>query len=570
MAQPGGMSEQSSKADGDLMSLESVDNQMISLMRLILALSALTIIYIDPAEPDRFVAVTYAALVIYSAYSGLLFFLSVRHRSVLPLKLVHWIDVACYLILVALSSGTNSVFFFFFFFAILIASFRWGFKSGLSVAVISTLFFAPIALATSPRGEQFELNRFLLRPIYLLVLGYMMAYWGGSEIALKRRLRLLKEVSALANPRFGVEHTLFSVMKHLREFYDADCCLLISTDPRTRKYELLRTDRSTTGTTSKVDHIPETLAQLLLALPENLAVIFKGKRRAWPLQGSDYYAFDVVEKRQDETGAAIAESLASLLESESFLSIPTSLRDQAEARLYLTSQKRCFILSDIDLLSQVFKQIEPSLDNIRLLERLASSAAEQERERLARDIHDSIIQPYVGLQYKVAAIRNKIRAQDGELANDIERLFEMTTNEIQNLRGFVGGLREKDRQSGDFVSGLRRFVKQFSQSFEIDVQVECDGILNISDRLAAEVISIVHEGLSNIRKHTSAKGGAIRLAIVHNRLIICVENEIAINGSGPGTFQPRSISERAEDLGGHARVEENRDGRTKVTVEIPL
>jgi signal transduction histidine kinase len=570
MAQPGGMSEQSSQADGDLMSLESVDNQMISLMRLILALSALTIIYIDPAEPDRFVAVTYAALVIYSAYSGLLFLLSVRQQSVLPLKLVHWIDVACYLILVALSSGTNSVFFFFFFFAILIASFRWGFKSGLSVAVISTLFFAPIALATSPRGEQFELNRFLLRPIYLLVLGYMMAYWGGSEIALKRRLRLLKEVSALANPRFGVEHTLVSVMKHLREFYDADSCLLISTDPRTRKYELLRTDRSTTGTTSKVDHIPETLAQLMLALPENLAVIFKGKRRAWPLQGSDYYAFDVVEKRQDETGAEIAESLASLLESESFLSIPTSLRDQAAARLYLTSQKRCFTLSDIDLLSQVFKQIEPSLDNIRLLERLASSAAEQERERLARDIHDSVIQPYVGLQYKVAAIRNKIRAQDGELADDIERLFEMTTNEIQNLRGFVGGLREKDRQSGDFVSGLRRFVKQFSQSFEIDVQVECDGILNISDRLAAEVISIVHEGLSNIRKHTSAKGGAIRLTIAHNRLIICVENEIAINGSGPGTFQPRSISERAEDLGGHARVEENRAGRTRVTVEIPL
>ena len=48
--------------------LESVDDRMIGLMRLILALSALITIYIDPSEPDRFVAVTYSALIIYSAY----------------------------------------------------------------------------------------------------------------------------------------------------------------------------------------------------------------------------------------------------------------------------------------------------------------------------------------------------------------------------------------------------------------------------------------------------------------------------------------------------------------------
>ena|SRR5438105_12745162 len=98
-------------------------------MRLILALSALIIIYIDPSEPDRFVAVTY--LIVYTVYSAILFILSLRRHNSLQVRRAHWIDIGCYLVLVALSSGTNSIFFFFFFFAILIASFRWGFKAGL-------------------------------------------------------------------------------------------------------------------------------------------------------------------------------------------------------------------------------------------------------------------------------------------------------------------------------------------------------------------------------------------------------------------------------------------------------
>jgi hypothetical protein len=137
-----------------------------------------------------------------------LYYLSLRGASRLPLSISHWIDVGCFLVLVALSSGTNSIFFFFFFFAILVASFRWGFKAGLRVTVISALSFMLIGYATAPAESTFELNRFLLRPIYLLVLGYMIAYWGGNEIKLKRRLNLLKEINLLANPRFGVSETI--------------------------------------------------------------------------------------------------------------------------------------------------------------------------------------------------------------------------------------------------------------------------------------------------------------------------------------------------------------------------
>jgi hypothetical protein len=196
-------------------------------MRLVLACSALAIIFIDPSEPDRLVYVTYSALCFYVLYSAVIYLLALRSVALVKSRLIHWVDVACYLLLVSLSSGTGSIFFFFFFYAILLASFRWGFLEGLRVTVVSAILFTVLGYATATPGHNFELNRFLLRPIYLLVLGYLMAYWGGAEIELKRRLALLKEVNTLSNPRFGVMQTIITIMTRVPAFFDADVAILI-------------------------------------------------------------------------------------------------------------------------------------------------------------------------------------------------------------------------------------------------------------------------------------------------------------------------------------------------------
>src|SRR5215213_2500552 len=105
-------------------SLESVDARKVCLMRFVLALSALVIIFFDPSEPDRFAALTYAALLLYTVYSGLLYLIALRTGANPSSAASTWIDVASYLVFIALSSGTGSIFFYFFFFAVLTASFR--------------------------------------------------------------------------------------------------------------------------------------------------------------------------------------------------------------------------------------------------------------------------------------------------------------------------------------------------------------------------------------------------------------------------------------------------------------
>jgi signal transduction histidine kinase len=544
---------------------------MIGLVRLVLAFSSLVIIFIDPTEPDKNVALTYLSLVLYTIYSATIYASSLRRGDHHPRRLTHWVDVACYLVLISLSSGTNSVYFFFFFFAVIVASFRFGFPEGMRVTVASAALFSVIGYVTSPVGVPFEIDRFLLRPVYLLTLGYMTAYWGGCEIKLTRQLGLLRGVTRLSNPRFDVGYTIGSMLWKLREFYDADHCLIVLSDPRDNAYRLFRLRREQTAETVQAELVPEPLARLLLTLPEDCAVVYGGKSRLRSFLDSGYYVSDISGRGDCEDGLAKATGLlAETLATDSFISVPLHYRERMIGRLYVSAPPGLFDGADIAYLMQVGEQIMPVIHNIRLLERLASNSAEQERQRLARDIHDSVIQPYIGLQYKLAAIRNKA-AEGRGIGEDIERLFEMTVEEIAGLRGFVRGLKDGDNRADNFVSAVRRFAAQFAQNYDLDVKVESKGDFRVNDRLAAELIRIVHEGLSNVRKHSTASASKITLERADRSLCISIENDDPrAEDAARAPFTPRSITERAEELGGHVAVERTPDARTLVRVEIPL
>ena len=170
----------------------ALDSQMIEWMRLALAAAALLIIFVDPSEPDRFVALTYTLLVLYTVYSGALILLARWKSRLFPFIQAwsHWLDMGWYTVLIALSSGTNSLFFFGFFFSILTASFGRGYRSGMATTFASAIIFSTIGLAAAPGGPDFQLNRFLLRPTYLLLFGYMIASLG----------RLRDQTPAAAHP----------------------------------------------------------------------------------------------------------------------------------------------------------------------------------------------------------------------------------------------------------------------------------------------------------------------------------------------------------------------------------
>jgi len=548
-------------------SIESVDERLVNLTRFVLALSALLIIYVDPSEPDRFVKITYTTLALYTIYSACVYFLLRRRQSAARGVPLYWIDVAWYVVLISLSSGTNSLFFFFFYFAILVASFRSGYRAGLDVTIVSATLFVTIGYFTTP--TPIEPNRFLLRPVCLAAIGYLMAYWGGSETTHKRRLALLKDVSRSSNPRFGVDQTIGSIMKKLQEFYDADTCLVIDTGLESNAHILRRVDRRHAELGNRVEAVGAE-AEQLLTWPSGWAVIWhsQSEKRWFRKTTCSIYDFLSGERVKDidcETYASIAD----LIGSDSFISIPIYQRNSFRGRLYLTTKGRHFYYSDIDFLRQVMDHVMPMIDNIQLVDRLASQAAEYERQKISRDIHDSAIQPYIGLKLGLEALRRNL-SNDDRVADGLAELVERTDSVIGDLRTYVGGLQGpgSGQRRNVLTSSVERHAKQLGEFYGIEVDVKIATTANMNERLAAEIFQIVREGLSNIRRHTNSAEARIRMTSLNGDIVLDIENDSAAKGQG--AFTPRSITERAIALGGRVSVNVSDGGCTTVSVLIPM
>jgi signal transduction histidine kinase len=546
---------------------------MICAMRAVLALAALLVIYVDPAEPDRFVVPTYLALTGYTIYSIIVWLLAIRHSRLLPIKILHWLDVAWYLPLIALSSGTNSVFFFFLFFAILVASFGWGFSAGLRVTIVSAVLFTVVGYATAPTGPEFQLNRLLLRPIQLLVLGYMISFWGGLQSRLKARLRLLKEVSLFSNPRFGVERTIQSVLESLRSAYYADTCVLILHKSQAGQvirlygsssegpYNLHRVDRDGENPEHSSHEITEQTARGFLPTSPSQAIIY---RKGKPGDAVIYDPKTGVSSKGD------SESLGfvSAFDGKSCFSIPVYYRNQPVGRLYIVGGKHHFDHADIDFVLQVMKQVTGVLENIRLVDSLASDAAGEERRKIAQDIHDSVIQPYIGLQFGLAAVKQQVERGE-DVRTTVEELLTLTTGEIADLRSYVGGLRRGETPRDIFLPAVRRFAAKFSEATGLNVEIQGSDDLPIYDRLAAELFQMIEEGLSNVRRHSTSSYAKVEIAIVDGHLEMQLVNE-RLKRLGEASFVPRSIADRAAALGGQTLVYTDENHDTVVSVQIPL
>lgn len=544
-------------------------------MRLILAATALVVVLIDPTEPDRLVGLTYTVLAAFTIYSAVVLVLSVRRSDLIPAQHMHWADMIWFLLLTSLSSGTSSIFFNYFFFAILVASFGWGYKAGLQLTLASAVLFTLVSVVTAPQRPDFELNRLMLRPFQLLILGYLISRWGGFRINLRDRLQLLKDVAVFSNPRFGIDRTINAVLERLRSFYDADgALLLLPAKESAGAYHIYRIRRGGHPSGASPPILGAEAATLFLLPYPHCAVIHRkdghGQTRL----------FDVNTRQFLEGDSSIGERVASALEATNYLSVPVYNRNEPIGRLYLSGGSTRFDTSTIDFVIELMAHITPLMENIRLVDGLASDAADQERQRIARDIHDSIIQPYVGLQLGIAALAKRIRAGETDLLDNVEELLDLTNQELLEMRRYVWGLRAGEERRDVLLPAIQRFVTRFASVTGIDVDVETRGKIEVNDRLAAELFQIVAEGLSNVRRHALCNEARVEIACEEGKFLLQIKNRRPEESDNPGSrndgvpretplFSPRSIVERAALLGGETRVFID-DDFTVVAVAIPL
>jgi signal transduction histidine kinase len=222
--------------------------------------------------------------------------------------------------------------------------------------------------------------------------------------------------------------------------------------------------------------------------------------------------------------------------------------------------------------------VTPLIENMRLVDSLASYAADEERRRIARDIHDSVIQPYVGLQLGIAALAQKLRSGNDKVVENVEELLELTNQELLELRRYVWGLRAGEERRDVLLPAIERFTSRFSSVTGIKVDVNAHGKIEINDRLAAELFQMVTEGLSNVRRHALCNDAQVDLTCRNGKFVLQIKNprppvtqfETDDGHDHQRLFTPKSISERASMLGGKTAVTIDKQNHTVVSVTIPL
>jgi signal transduction histidine kinase len=530
----------------------------------------LVAILMELSARGRWHGLTLALLLVYALYAVLQLQLVRRERGEDALGYAHWVDAAAYAIVSTLSGGLTSRYMIFLLFPVLAASSRGGWRAGVTVALACVLWFATVEALEGPLQLSLELDELSLTSGgFLLLAGLMIARWGHSERTLKRRLALVTDVNRLFSPRHALDYALHRLIWMLRAYQGADTGVLIIKDARSGGWLLHKVDSEAHGTAARAEPVRAELAQALLALaPAHAAVYARGgmlrRQRSWR-------AYDCATMEAQTVDEADLARVANLLETDSFMTLPIRSRSETIGRVYLTSRDAAYRHDDLRFLNDVMAHAGMMIENMQLVERLAQEVASDERKRISRDLHDATIQPYIGLKLGIEALHRRVTTGD-PLKHEIDDLVKIADDGIFQLRSYVGSLKsaERRREKLSLLPAVRRQAEKFSEFYGIDAEVHCEGDILVEHRLYEEIVHIVREGLSNMRRHTSTERAVINLREVEGHLLLEFVNDAGDESEAPPAFFPRSIGERAAELGGRVRVERQPAAYTVVAVDIPL
>ena len=263
--------------------------------------------------------------------------------------------------------------------------------------------------------------------------------------------------------------------------------------------------------------------------------------------------------------------LANLLDADSFMTVPYVQRDGTEGRVFLTAGKRPFVQDDVDFFAQLMTTISNVVEGMQLMDELVSRAAEHERYRISLDIHDTTIQPYIGLKLGLDALARDA-GPDNPMSARLGELQGMTDSSIRDLRRYMTALQDDTALAGDsLVSAVHDQASHYRRFYGIDVEVRCESEVLVNSQVAGAILQIVSEGLSNILRHTNAKRAWLAMQAEGPRLLAGDRQRAPgrQDRREPG-FTPRSIAARTRSLGGTCVVERDALGYTIVRIAIPF
>lgn len=236
---------------------------------------------------------------------------------------------------------------------------------------------------------------------------------------------------------------------------------------------------------------------------------------------------------------------------------------------------RGFQPRQLALLQTIAGQVALVVQNARLMAELEYQTMLQERARLAREIHDGLAQTIGFLKLQAAQLRNYISQSDWEKAlSSADIVYATLTEAYQDARQAIDGLRISPDDCG-LQGWLAQIAEEFQELSGLSVRLEdVSPTLQVSPEIQAQMIRIVQEALSNVRKHSNARSVWIACRENDSSLILEVRDdgigftpEDVISASRHGL---RGMRERAELIGADFQVISRPYEGTAIRVRLPL
>lgn len=215
-------------------------------------------------------------------------------------------------------------------------------------------------------------------------------------------------------------------------------------------------------------------------------------------------------------------------------------------------------------------------EHTRMLDQERNTAALAERERIAREMHDSLAQVLgvAQLRLRRLASRPQLAAYE-EITAEVDGLADLCHEAYRDVREAILGLREASRPNLTLVESLRGYLMQFGRQNRLDVRLDmtqCPEV-NLTPGCEIQVIRIIQEALTNARKHSGADRVAVRIGQAEGCLVFEVgDNGRGFCGEAPrrGSYGMHIMRERAALVGAGFSIDSRPGHGTRVRVSVPM
>jgi signal transduction histidine kinase len=266
-------------------------------------------------------------------------------------------------------------------------------------------------------------------------------------------------------------------------------------------------------------------------------------------------------------------------EMHSFLGMPIAARGEVVGRLYLTNKIGAaeFGPDDQELVEMFALHAGIAIENARLHDQVRRLAIVDERDRISRDLHDSVIQAIYAQTLALDDVPELIAEEPGEAARRVDEAIDALNAVTRDIRNFIFGLRPVLLESGSLVDGLEHLAIELRRNGGVEVSVSIDESQRTADdmpiEVVAELLAVSREALSNVARHSSATRASVELGGSAEQLRL----ELADDGRGfdaghaadRGHHGLANMRARTERLGGHFEVLSGPESGTRIIITLP-